>query len=744
MDPVGFTASVITLVVFAGQIAQGLDKLVQLKNAPKEVQAILKTVSEFRIMLELVRSSLQSLQSEHVPLIEPVMQPACQHIHRLLQQASDITSALEKLITEQLQKPAKSSPGSLQEGDVMKIAKRNYLRQRPSLEKLQDQMRGLVLPLSLALTTLNSLQLSHMQRNQSANMTVVIERISALNSLVKAERDAGTQSLGVQLEEALQKTEAQSEAKHAVLATSGTNSSRGRAPDRGSPPFGETPLIQISMKVERERCLPMCPCQCHFQSSIRTPQWARIVFGTFVHQSNNRPCHLASCKRSRQIPSYLTYVAPPWAFQRALHVAFGTYDLFGLSPSIVIRFPRVISKDTPVWDLIIRRGSDIEKFRQLLSERKISPYDVAEDGDSLLQHAGQWQEPGICEELLRCGADPYYCGTSGVPAFTYGLECVLRHGGNRKMGPGSKAAHFERLYSGEDMYEQLALTPLHRIVISADSTEVVKDITLHLRDLNEIDIFGQTPLAWAASQGNAKNLKMLISYGSQVNISDRWNLTPLWYAVHSGDTESVQILLSAGADACSPGELGATVIHEAMRSGNDCTGVIDLLMAHNIDLGARDMFGRTPLILAAEYEAADSIEERLNNVKCILQHGATIDALDNQGYSAAMKACYWNHVDLLSLLASAGATLDEENEDGWNILHVVAWRANTKVMRKLADLASSGKMTRINLNAKHNCHDIWTCFDTCRKEMYTQAREDGERERKAFEDLLDTVRLFQH
>jgi len=75
----------------------------------------------------------------------------------------------------------------------------------------------------------------------------------------------------------------------------------------------------------------------------------------------------------------------PHGLSNALCIAFGTYDLFGLSPSIVIRFPQVISKDIPVWDLIIRRGSEIEKFRQLLSERKISPFDIAEDGDSLLQ-----------------------------------------------------------------------------------------------------------------------------------------------------------------------------------------------------------------------------------------------------------------------------------------------------------------------------------------------------------------------
>ncbi|KAI1456974.1 ankyrin repeat-containing domain protein [Annulohypoxylon moriforme] len=743
MDPVGFTASIITLGVFAGQIAQGLDKLVQLKNAPKELQAILGTVSEFRTTLDLVRSSLQSLQSENVPLVESVMQPACQQIHRLLQQASGIANELEKFVTEKLQKPAKSSRGSLQEGDAVKVAKRNYLLQRPNLDKLRDQMNSLVCSLSLAITTLNSLQLSHLQRSQSANMTIVIQEISALSSLVKDERDTGTQSLDIQLERALQMPEVPLEAGHAILATSEKNSPRSAGPSRGEPQFGGTPLLRISMKVERERCLPICPCQCHFQSLIRTPQWAHIMFGTFVHQSSNRPCNLASCKRSRQVPSYFTYVTPPWAVQRALHIAFGTYDLFGLSPSIVIRFPRVILQSEPVWNLIIRRGSDIEKFRQLLSERKISPFDVAEDGDSLLQHAGQWQEPGICEELLRCGTDPYYCGTSGVPAFAFGLECVLRHGGLRKMGPGSKAAHFERIYSGKDRYEQLGLTPLHRIIIFGDSMETIKDITLHLNDLNKIDIFGQTPLAWAASQGDAKTLKTLVSYGSEVNKSDHWNMTPLWYAVHSGDTESVQILLLAGADASSPGELGARAIHEAMRSGNDCTGVINLLMAQDIDLEARDVFGRTPLHLAAEFEAADSIEERLNNVKCILQHGAMLDALDNQGDSAVVKACYWNHADLLSLLASAGAILDDENENGWNILHVAAWRANTKVMRTLADLASCGKMTRINLNAKHNGHDLWTCFDTCREEMQPEAREERERERKAFEDLVDTIKQSQ-
>jgi len=45
MDPIGFTARIITLVLFAGQVAQGLDKLIQVKNAPKELQANLETVS---------------------------------------------------------------------------------------------------------------------------------------------------------------------------------------------------------------------------------------------------------------------------------------------------------------------------------------------------------------------------------------------------------------------------------------------------------------------------------------------------------------------------------------------------------------------------------------------------------------------------------------------------------------------------------------------------------------------------
>ncbi|KAI1090074.1 hypothetical protein F5B19DRAFT_465024 [Rostrohypoxylon terebratum] len=178
MDPVGFTASVIALVGFAGQIAQGLDKLIQLKNAPKELQAIIGTVSEFRNTLDLVRSALQALQSEDVPSNDPVMQPASQHIHRLLQQASEITDTLEKFVTEKLQKPARSSCGSPQQGDVVKVAKRNYLLHRPNLDKLRDQINDLVGSLSLAIITLNSLQLSHMQRNQSARMTIVIQEIS--------------------------------------------------------------------------------------------------------------------------------------------------------------------------------------------------------------------------------------------------------------------------------------------------------------------------------------------------------------------------------------------------------------------------------------------------------------------------------------------------------------------------------------------------------------------------------------
>lgn len=53
----------------------------------------------------------------------------------------------------------------------------------------------------------------------------------------------------------------------------------------------------------------------------------------------------------------------------------------------------------------------------------------------------------------------------------------------------------------------------------------------------------------AAKNGNARNVRLMLTRGSDVNAADETGVTALMHSANSGHLESAQALLEAGADA---------------------------------------------------------------------------------------------------------------------------------------------------------------------------------------------------
>ena len=53
----------------------------------------------------------------------------------------------------------------------------------------------------------------------------------------------------------------------------------------------------------------------------------------------------------------------------------------------------------------------------------------------------------------------------------------------------------------------------------------------------------------AAKHGNARNVRLMLTRGSDVNAADETGVTALMHSANSGHLESAQALLEAGADA---------------------------------------------------------------------------------------------------------------------------------------------------------------------------------------------------
>jgi ankyrin repeat protein len=105
--------------------------------------------------------------------------------------------------------------------------------------------------------------------------------------------------------------------------------------------------------------------------------------------------------------------------------------------------------------------------------------------------------------------------------------------------------------------------------------------------------------------------------------------------------------------------------------------IIQDLIARGATVNTFNDYGNSPLILAAFYGRDDIVQELLN-------HGALIDAMSPQGtWTALMAACHQNRLSTVRLLLDAGADLNIINNDGYTPLLWTTIRGQTEILQQL-------------------------------------------------------------
>jgi ankyrin repeat protein len=130
---------------------------------------------------------------------------------------------------------------------------------------------------------------------------------------------------------------------------------------------------------------------------------------------------------------------------------------------------------------------------------------------------------------------------------------------------------------------------------------------------------GMTALHWAASHGNAPEIRLLLGAGAKVEATTRNGAyTPIVFAARNGHAAAVRALLQAKANPGAMTSTGAYPIHFAAGVGD--TATIDALLDAKADINAVDTaFKQTPLMWAA---AAN----RIAAVKLLAARGADLKA----------------------------------------------------------------------------------------------------------------------
>ncbi|RSL97643.1 hypothetical protein CDV31_012921 [Fusarium ambrosium] len=155
------------------------------------------------------------------------------------------------------------------------------------------------------------------------------------------------------------------------------------------------------------------------------------------------------------------------------------------------------------------------------------------------------------------------------------------------------------------------------------------------------DVAAQSSDGWAALYlavyyKQPEVVRLLLEHGADVNQKNKdlgWiglgdGVTALHVAARIGSEAIARLLIKAGADVRAADEDGMTVLYKAVSNGCASLAIVDLLLAHGVDINAHHDDNEITVL----HEAV--LKGNIEMVRCLLQRGARIDATDVFGRTA--------------------------------------------------------------------------------------------------------------
>jgi cytohesin len=161
------------------------------------------------------------------------------------------------------------------------------------------------------------------------------------------------------------------------------------------------------------------------------------------------------------------------------------------------------------------------------------------------------------------------------------------------------------------------------------------------------DSEGRSALHFAAESGGPKVLRLLLAAGADPDVDSARGDTALGAAAAAGQLGAVRILLEAGADPNGIGEKGPAPLHRATMSSH--AEIVRALLSGGAKPDLTDWkTGNTALMLAANRGFLDVVH-------LLLAHGARIDIVAKDGWTALQAAEMIGDEEIAALLRAAGA-----------------------------------------------------------------------------------------
>lgn len=250
---------------------------------------------------------------------------------------------------------------------------------------------------------------------------------------------------------------------------------------------------------------------------------------------------------------------------------------------------------------------------------------------------------------------------------------------------------------------QAGNTALHEIIANAytDNFQAILSKLLNSSTENGLNIknsLGNTPLLAALDNPDETTLRLFLTAGAQVNLSNNEGLAALHKLANSGAELAgiVNLLVAQGAQINQKDYSGKTPLYYAIKSYSSSESEVEAnqdsflaqLLAYKPEINIADNEGTTPLILAIQLG-------KLTLAKQLIELGADIKIADKQGntplhYTAELS----ESMDFIKLLVAKGAEINALNQDGNS---PIFFSANASIFQTLKDLGAD-----INLVNKNN------------------------------------------